>query len=173
MKLRSQQLLRVLAFVLLICLSAFIATVIFNGLTFLRSKTDPLSSLPSMDVYYKGLAEGTRLPREYILLDQYDWRFLFWNRTGGGKDLEPWREIPSGGWIPPTTPIDFNFSIHPKSIRVYVKTGDQDFVEIPNQNIIGPSYSAIYTFRIDANWGQGRDVSYFVKMEVPAWAGEG
>lgn len=174
MKLRKQQLLRVVAFAMLIVLAAFSAAVINSGLSYIQAASEPLNSLPSMDVYYMGLEAGVRLPAEFIRLDKYDWRFMFWTRSGGGKDLEIWREIKEDGWIPPNTPIDFSFSFKPKSVRTFILAGElvegvNEFEEIPSDNLIGPDVPGIYTIRVEANWGAGKDVAYYIKVQVPPW----
>lgn len=169
MKLRSQQIIRVVAFVLLIVLAAFGSYIILNALSFVQSFESPVNALPSMDVYYRGIEDGARLPTEYIRMDKYDWRFLFWQREGGGKDLEAWREIPNGGWIPPNADIDLFFSAEPKSVRTYIMAGESEFIEM-GDDIIGPDVPGTYVLRVEGNWGAGKNATYYVKIRVPDWS---
>lgn len=171
MKLRSKQIKRVLLLILLIVLAAAVSAVILNGLSYMQSLNEPLHALPSMDVYYKGIEDGARLPAEYIRMDKFDWRFMFWKRSGGGKDLEAWREIENGGWIPPYADIDLAFSFKPQSVRTYIMAGESEFVEMP-MDLTGPSVPGTYTLRVEANWGEGRDITYYVKVRVPDWSNE-
>lgn len=166
MKLRRQQFLRVLLGLALMVAAGFMAAVIRNGL----AQRNPQNALPSLQVIYSTSEDTIRLPVDVVRMDKYDWRFMFWQRSGGGKDLEAWREIEAGAWVPPNSAIHLQFTYQPKSVRVFIKAEESDFVELSGPLLApGPSVDTEYTLRVEANWGTGRDITYYVKIRVPAW----
>ena len=159
--LRKQQLVKILAGAGLVLLAAFITVFIRDALN-LRA---PENALPQMDVYH---TEEDRLPAEHIRRDSYTWQFLFWPPvSGGGLDLEVWREIPPG-WVNPIANLRLDFSFEPKDVRVYMAAGESAFVELSG-NVFAPDAPGTYTYRVDASWGSQRVVTYFFRIRVPVW----
>ena len=174
MKLRRVQLMRLLLGIAMIALAAFFAAVIRNAL----AQQEPQNALPSLTVIYSTAEDRILLPADVVRRDKYQWRFMFWRREGGGKDLEIWREIPAGAWVPPNSSLELQFSYPPKSVQVYLKDGEGDFAlcegelkapSTPSSDQREEKEGAGYVLRVDANWGEGRNITYYVKIRVPAW----
>lgn len=166
MKLRRLQLQRALVCLAFVVLAAFFAAVIRNGL----AQRNPQNALPSLSATYSTSEDTIRLPVDVVRMDKYDWRFMFWQKSGGGKDLEVWREIEAGAWVPPNSAINLKFTFQPQYTRIFIKAEESEFVELSGALIApGPAVDTEYTLRVEANWGKGRDITYYVKIRVPAW----
>ena len=162
MKLRKQQLQRIAFGVALWVVVLFVAMVIQNGL----AQQNPENALPTMSVYYHGRDGGAGgLPAEHIRRDSYEWRFLFWNKAWSGVDLEVWSEI-SPAPVQPNSALELGFSFEPKNVRVSMKTGGSDFVELGGA-LTAPDKVGTYTYKVDATWGNGKNVTYYFRIRIP------
>ena len=175
MKLRRQQITRALLGLVLVVAAAFCAAVIRNAL----AQRDPLNALPIMTVVYSTSEDSIPLPADIVRRDKYDWRFMFWNRSGGGKDLEIWQEIQVSSWVAANSSLAMRFSMEPKDVQVEVlvtgEDGQSSFIEYPADlvapdnpaQLIAPGNPGDYVLKVNANWGKGRDITYYAKVSVP------
>lgn len=161
MKLRKRMLLKIVAGVLLVALSAFIAVAIRDALAYQA----PENSLPGMDVVFGD--SDDKLPSVYIRRDKFIWRFLYGTREGGGLDLEIWREIESG-WVPPESPLTLVFTYTPRQVRVSVAVPEREFYEVVGP-LVAPSTPGQYIYKVEASWGQDKYVTYYFRIRVPTW----
>lgn len=161
---RKQILLRVLAGIVLILLAGFITVFIRDVLAY----NYPESTLPTMDVYYKGLENGERLPAMHIRRDRYTWRFLVGTQKWENADIEVWREI-EPAWVAPNADLDIVFSFPEEEMTVSMASGDSGvFVEIGGQ-LKAPEAAGVYTYRVQGGWGNYQTVQFYFRIRVPEW----
>lgn len=175
MKLRRQQIMRMLLGLVLVVAAAFCAAVIRNAL----AQRDPQNALPVMTIIYTTSEDSIPLPADIVRRDKYDWRFMFWTRSGGGKDLNVWQEIKVSSWVAPNSSLEMRFSFEPKDVQVKVlvigEDGQSTFMDYPADlvspdnpaQIIAPGNPGDYVLQVNANWGNGRDITYYAKVSVP------
>lgn len=163
MKLRKQVLLKILTGLVLLAVAVVVTVVIRDSL----ASRNPQNAIPDIDVYYKGIEDGARLPAMHIAVGNYTWRFLFKYVSGtiGGDDA--WQQL-EPGWVGQRSPIDFVFSFPPESYTVSILREDGSFEQIEGE-LRAPSAKGSYVYRVDANWSGGRTVTYFFYISVPAW----
>lgn len=160
MKLRRRVWIRVAVGLACLVLAAFAASFIQNALAQLR----PENALPTMDVYYD-VDKGDRLPVDHVRRDRFTWQFMFWVRSGGGLDLELWREIVPG-YVQAGSNLELRFSIPAREVRVSRKDGEGEFVELAGQ-LTAPAESGEYTYKVEASWGTFKTVTYYFRIQVP------
>ncbi len=161
MSLRKQQISKVALGVVLIVVSILIAIVILNAI----SAQYPENALPQLSVYYSGTENNLQLPLSHVQRDTYSWQFLFWNRQGGGQDLEIWREIIPAE-LQGNTQLALGFDISPQEVHVTLSSNEGPFEEMSG-NLLVPNVVGTYVYCIDANFGEGKDVRYYVRIKVP------
>ncbi len=161
MNLRKRQLQKIAAAIVLIALSAIVATFIHDTLSLQVIE----SSLPELSVMFEN---EQILPEKHIRRDSYTWKNFFWpSQSGGGLDLEVWREI-EPAWVPPGTELQLNFTFDPQHVQVEVAAGESEFVDQGN-NLLAPTTPGVYTYRVSASWGDERIVQYYFRVRIPVW----
>lgn len=161
MKLRKRQFTKVALGIVLVICSALLAVFVRNAL----EAAKPENALPQLTVYYNGTENNLRLPAAHIYRDAFSWRFLFWQRQGGGKDLEVWREIIPVDLLA-STPLALGFDMQPQAVKVAIAYDEGAFQDIGGQLSV-PNMAGTYVYRVDANFGKDRDVCYYVRIKVP------
>ncbi len=167
MELRRQRVARVLLGAVLIVCAAFVAVFVRNAL----EQRNPENALPTMQLSFTTPNGTTPLPANIVRMDTYDWTFLFWRRTGGGKDTELWREI-EPSLVDPYSEIDFIFTFEPRSYKVFIRAEESSWSEYEARPLVMPEAQTVkteYTIRVEANWGEGKDVTYYAKLALPDW----
>lgn len=164
MKLRKQQLLRILIGLVAVVVAGMGTVVIRDAL----AMDIPAYALPEMDVYYnKGEASGERLHEKHVRADSYSWHFLFGTKTGGGVDLEVWREI-EPAFLAAETPMELKFTFPPKNVQISMALDEGEFAAVDGP-LVTPSVPGKYTYRVEGSWGKGQTVVFFFRVEVPYW----
>lgn len=161
MKLRQQMILKVVTGALLLLVAAFGAVVIRDAL----GQRNPENVLPEMDVYYMGEEAGYRLPATSIRRDSYTWQFIFWTKSRPVLDLELWREIPPT-FVNPNSPMDLAFTFDPDEVLVEMAADEGEFVPLSGE-LVSPAYKGVYAYRVTADWGKGKSVQYYFRIEIP------
>lgn len=160
MKLRRQMLLKIVAGVLMVVLSALLAFAVRDAL----AMREPVNALPLLDVYQLGESEPIVTTPKQVRRTSYEWRFLFGIKSWTSPDLEAWREI-SPVWVQPNVPLELSFSESCKSFTVSMAAGERGFNEVVNLQT--PPVAGKYTYRVEASWGNNKQVTYYFRLEVP------
>lgn len=174
MKQRRQWIFRIVLGVVLVLVAAGITVVIRDTLM----RQDPEAALPVMDVYYRGIEEGERLPAMHIVVSSYTWRFLFEEVSGEVAGEEGWMWVEPAP-VPDNSPLDLVFTFEPKKVRVsmWLSTLDANgeevngFTPVETEELRAPSAQGTYFYKVDTEWGQGRTVTYFFAIRVPSYGG--
>ncbi|MGD9559839.1 MAG: hypothetical protein AB7V55_04440 [Oscillospiraceae bacterium] len=172
MVLRKQVITKIALGLALIVLAAGVAVVLQDVL----ASRQPEYALPSLAVYYGGGdgVQGERLPTASVITGGYNWRFLFSRKSGHVTQPETWRGL-DGSWVPPGAALELEFTTLPESISLSVHAEAEgseenaDFVALGGNLQAPREVPGTYTYRIEADFGTGRQVEYFFKIRVPQW----
>ncbi len=96
------------------------------------SMPNPVNVLPKMEVWHTVRNRRERLGDHYTLRDAYNWQFVVGGPvSGGGLDLEIWREIQPAD-VEPGTQLELTFSFGPRWARVIQLHGGQSKEQSPS-----------------------------------------
>lgn len=141
-----------------VVLAAFLAAVINNAL----AQQNPENQLPALRVSYN-IETGDYLPQDYVKRDAYKWQFMFWQHSGGGKDLEIWRSVRPAP-VPPNSAMALDFNIPIKDITVSVLVGGGEFERIGGTLYTPQITNVEHNYKVDAVFGDNQEVTYYFSL---------
>lgn len=158
---------RVAIGLVLVVLAGCIAFVIRD----LLASRQPENALPTMDVYHNR-ADGERLPAANIMTCEYSWQFLFHRVLGTVSTPDAWLGM-EPAWVNPGSPLSVDFTFDEKTLKVSMSELGADgnyrpFVELGG-SLQAPVQPGTYAYRVEAGWGDGRQVTYYFKIRTPEW----
>ena len=160
MKLRSKTVLKIVTGILLVVMAAGVTVIMKSAL---MSRT-PEYALPVVQVMYN----GTGLPYENQDMAAYTWSFLGNVKKSSPATAENWRNLPAA-WVNPGTALRIDFSFEPDEILIHrADNGDGTFVELGGE-LRAPLEEGEYTYRVNASWGNNKNILYYFRIRVPSW----
>ncbi len=168
LSLRKRNIIKGVAAAALVLLAALFTMLLRD----LLAIPNPVNVLPKMEVWHTVRNQRERLGDHYTLRDAYTWQFVVGGPVrGGGMDLEVWREIQPAD-VEPETSLELTFSFGPRAARVYMLHGGQSIEQTPEGGAYtykAPSQAATYTYRVEANFGDSKEVTYYFRIRIPEW----
>ncbi|MDL2293117.1 hypothetical protein LJC60_00635 [Ruminococcaceae bacterium OttesenSCG-928-D13] len=164
MKLRKQQVLKVVTGIVLVLMASFVTIFVRDSL----NMRNPENALPNMTIYFDSNGKRVAMPYIHSSRRNYTWQFSLWEPVSKADfDLEPWREL-YPGQVNPGSKLELEFSFKPKAVAIYAAAGESSYMEVGDSTVLyAPTSKGNYAYKVVATWGANRTVTYYFRIDVP------